>query len=227
MTASQIKMIIRTIHVNWKQIYAIKPVLLVVSLHKSHEGFFGDSWKVFGIAPLTASARFEDGAYGAQRGLAMANGGAQFHEGLVVVSGAVGVEQVLGEGAKLSLSGGPIAEFLAVGEQAGKDADDVSVRHGGFGLKAYAGDGGRYIGTYAGELFPIGGIGGRFVEGGDFLGEFAEVADSRVVTKTFPCLQDRFLGGFSEGREVGKGFQPVLKVGEYGCDARLLEHHLR
>ena len=49
----------------------------------------------------------------------MAQGGSELHHRLVVISGAIWIDQGLGDGLELFLSGGSILEFLMDREDAG------------------------------------------------------------------------------------------------------------
>ena len=167
-----------------------------------------------------------DGAGRASRFRFLAEGGPQFHDGLIVVAGVVGVEEGLG-GFLKDFNGLPVTgEGLGMIAEAGEDPNDVSVNNGGGVILCDGSDGGGGVGADAGEGLPfVGGLGG-LRELDECLGEFVEIAGAAVVAEAFPVFKDGFGGGMGKGFEVREVPHPALEVGQHGFDLSLLEHEL-
>ena len=128
------------------------------------------------------------------------DGGAEFHHGLVEISGALGIDEFVGEA--LDLGGAKRGMGLAVGgcavfghaSLAEEDAFDVAVDDGGGFSEGDAGDGGRCVSADAGELAEFGGG----------LGELAVVFGDDGLCS---LMQEAGRGGSSRGRSRRRGLR--------------------
>lgn len=187
-----------------------------------------DSWEGGGVVGsfFLGAAVVLDGAGRASRFRFLAEGGSQFHDGLIVVAGVVGVEEGLG-GLLKDFNGLPVArEGLGMIAEAGEDANDVSVNNRDGVILRDGGDGGGGIGADAGEGLPFVGALGCLWEPDECLGEFVEIAGAAVVAEAFPVFKDGFGGGMGKGFEVREVLHPALEVGQHGFNLGLLQHEL-
>lgn len=90
---------------------------------------------VFRVAALAGGAKRADGAREAERFLAEADGGAEFHHRLVVIAGRLEREEFVGERGERFCGGGGIAERRRVGGEPGENANDVAIDAGGGGVE--------------------------------------------------------------------------------------------
>ncbi len=155
-----------------------------------------------------------------------ANGGAEFHEGLIVIAGVFGVEEGVG-GIGEGFDGLAVAgECLGVVAEAGENTHNVAIHDGGGIVLCDGGNGGGGVGADTGESYPFVGVFGRLRELNKYLREFLEVACAAVVAEAFPLFEDVFGGGVGEALKIGKVVHPVFKVGKHGFNLGLLEHEL-
>ena len=188
--------------------FSVGDLLAVVGSGASENGdglgalFLGDAGfdgELLGaIAALAVGVERADEAHGFAR---EADGGAEFHDGLVVGGGIAGVEEGVGEGLELGAGLGA-GDVVLEGEEAGEDAHDVAVEDGERNAEGDAADGGGGVGADAGEReeFLVGA--GHFGARVDGFGEGMEVAGAAVVAEAFPGFED---GGFGRGGEGGPG----------------------
>ena len=131
-----------------------------------------------------------------------ANGGAEFHDGLVEVAGAARVDECSREFLNFAADGrfaDGIVRFPSA--DAAEDALDISVDHGDMLAVGDAGDGGGGVGADAGELAQFGGGAGHDSEvlGDDGLRGLVEHAGATVVAESAPEGEDVLLMGGGQG----------------------------
>lgn len=177
-------------------------------------------------AGAVSGAVLPDRAKEAGRSVFAADGGSQFHDGLVKIAWLAWVDEVAGKWFKVASCAGLGIDGGAKIGQAGEDADDIAVNDRFGDAEGDAGDGGGGVGTDSREGTPCVNCLGDAVLG-EGLGEAVEIAGACIVAQTLPLLEDGGFGGGGEGGKVGERLQPSFEVGQDGLDAGLLEHELR
>ncbi len=166
----------------------------------------------------------QERADGAEWFAAGADSRAEFHHGLVVVTGMGGVEEGVGGRGEGFDGGGAIFVESVIAEEAGEDTDNVAVHDGGGGAEGDAGDGGGGVGADAGEREPGFRRARRSGERGEGAGEGVQETGAAVIAQAFPSAENSGFGGGGEGGEAGELLEPAGEVGQHGFDLRLLEH---
>lgn len=175
-----------------------------------------------------------------------ANGGAEFHEGLVEVAWGAGeifrLELIVGEGDALGFGaatrekgvgdgpevacGGGLIDGGSDGEKPGEDADDVAVDEWGALPEGDGGDGACAVGADAGECEQVVGVVGDgsvvVVDDGD--GGGVEIAGAAVVAEALPEVEDVLFIGAGEVGDGGIFLGKSVEVIDHSGDLRLLEH---
>ena len=190
------------------------------------DDFGGEAGESLGLATGAGGAVGAHGADAAAGRAAMADSGAEFHNGLIVIAGARGAEKGIGERGEGGGRVRAVAVGGGIGRDAGEQADDVAIDDGGGGVESDARDGGGGVGADAGEGLPLVAGAGEGRKGDEVLGEAVEVAGAGVVAEAFPLFHDGGLGGGGEGGEVGEDGEPAREVGQHGFHLSLLEHEL-
>ena len=168
------------------------------------------------------------GAEGADEALRIAwgaDGGAEFHEGLVEVAGAFGGDEGFGAGPEFFLRGGE-GDVFGDGKEAGEDAHDVAIKDRGGLIEGDRGNGAGGVATDAGERGE--GVSGSRenagVEGDDLFGGGVKMFSPTVVAEAGPEGEDILKIGGGELGNGGEAFEEAVIVGNHRGDLGLLEH---
>lgn len=154
-----------------------------------------------------------------------AEGGTEFHHGLVEVAGVARIEEGSGDFLEAGAGGGRL-DVRGIVRKAGEDAGDIAVEGGVGELKGDAGDGGGSVVTDAGEFVDLVVSGWKSATFDDGLGGSPEVAGAGIVAEAGPGGKDFRLGGAGEVGRGGVAAEEALVIRDDGLDASLLEHDL-
>ena len=164
----------------------------------------------------------------ALRGAWGANRGAQFHHGLIPITGSGGIEGAVGRLLQ-GLPAAALAQIPADRAQARQDAPDVSIQDSVWSVKRDAQDGGGGVSTDAGKSEDIfrGLRKDSAMLGDDLLRGSLQVARAAVVAEARPQAKDLVLGRGGESLNIREALEETVVVGNYRGHARLLKHDFR
>ena len=156
-----------------------------------------------------------------------ADGGSEFHDGLVVVAWVMRFDEGLGEFVDFAAHGSFRDGVVRVPSlDSAKNPLDVAIDYGDGLVVGEAGDGGGSVGTDARKLAEIlcGGGHDAAVVVDDGLGGFMQHAGAAVVAEAAPKGEHILLVGFGEGLKGRKALEEGgVALDDHG-DAGLLEH---
>ena len=178
-----------------------------------------------GGAFLARTAACGERADQAERIARQADGGAEFHQGLIEMAGLARVQPLLRDLAEAfaGAGGGDVGGIVG---HAGDHAEHVAVQHGEGQVERDAADRGGGVIADAGEGADGVIVPRKAAGSGDLLRGAAQIAGARVVAEAAPQGQHVVFGGGGQGGNGGKAFEEALIVRDDGLRAGLLEHDL-
>lgn len=155
-----------------------------------------------------------------------ADRGAEFHHGLVEVSGVLLPQHGFCEGPQVFACRRGVGG-LADAKPPGEDPDDVPIDNGHGKIEGDAGDGSQGVGAYSGKFckFLRGFRENAVMVRNDFFCRGVKESRASIITQALPHLEDFGLRCTGKGIDIGITAHPPVKIGEHGFHLSLLKHY--